>query len=266
MVRVPAVAGQFYRADKEGLSKDLDNMIPADCEKVDAIAAVAPHAGYMCSGDVAGEVYARLKPKSTYIILSPNHTGYGSCFSASREPWETPLGEAEIDEDVLNAIEAQTSLIEEDPVAHKYEHSVEVQIPFIQKIAPQARVVPLTVSHGRMNEYVEVADAIYSAVKGTGADVTVISSSDMTHYESRAAAQEKDKLAIQKILDIDAEGLLDVVEKNGISMCGSIPTAIMLIYAKKMGAKKSVLVKYSDSGEVTGDTLQVVGYAGIIVS
>jgi AmmeMemoRadiSam system protein B len=265
MVRDPAVSGQFYPASKKGLLEELEGMIPDCPNKIDAIGAVVPHAGYIYSGPVAGEVYARVKPKSTYIILSPNHTGYGARFASWAEPWRTPLGVVGVDKDLLASIMQNTDLITEDPSAHVFEHSIEVQLPFIQETSPAALIVPLTVQHGTLSEYQDIADAIVSAVKQTGREAMIIASSDMTHYESRRNAKEKDQKAIQAILDLDAEGLLDVVERNNISMCGYIPAAIMLMCANKMNAKKSELVKYSDSGDVTGDTTQVVGYAGMLI-
>jgi len=265
MARDPAVAGQFYPADKRALLRELEALIPDRPDKIDAIGAVVPHAGYVYSGSVAGEVYAELMPKSTYIILSPNHTGYGARFAAYREPWRMPLGPVDVDKYLLAAIMRNTGLIKEDPAAHVAEHSIEVQLPFIQKTAKAANIVPITVRYGNLPELREVADAIVSAVREADREAVIIASSDMTHYEPREVAKKKDQMAIQAVLDLDAEGLLNVVEENNISMCGYIPAVIMLMCANKMDAKEGKLVKYSDSGDVTGDTAGVVGYAGIIV-
>lgn len=264
-MRDPAVAGQFYPGDKKSLLRDLDEMIPHGADKIDAVGAVAPHAGYMYSGKVAGEVYSRLKPKETYIILSPNHTGYGARFASSAEKWRTPLGDVDIDLGLLDAITANTDLIKEDASAHVMEHSCEVQVPFIQKISPRSKILPITVQMGTIEELTSIAGAIARGIGETKRGATIIASSDMTHYESRQMAKEKDYKAIQAVLDLDAEGLLKTVSKYNISMCGCIPTAIMIMCANKMGAEHSELIKYSDSGDVTGDTQQVVGYAGIIV-
>jgi len=266
MVRAAVVAGQFYPGDKDNLEKELNFLVPDIKSKIKAIGAIVPHAGYMYSGAVAGEVYARLAPGSTYLIISPNHTGYGKRFALSNEPWETPLGNVAINVDLLKNIRDGSRLIEEDPEAHIAEHSIEVQLPFIKKTAPSADVVPLTVQVGEIEELKEISEAIVLAIKTSGRDVVIISSSDMTHYESRETAEKKDKFAIDEILDLNAKNLLSVVEEKNISMCGYIPTAIMLFCAKKLGAKYAELVKYSDSGDVTGDIRQVVGYAGIVVS
>ena len=155
--------------------------------------------------------------------------------------------------------------MQEDREAHIFEHSIEVQVPFIQKTAPDAKIVPITVLHGSIAQLQEVADAIASTITETGGDAVIIASSDMTHYESRESAKKKDQMAIQKILELDPEGMLQTVEGKNITMCGYIPASIMLMAAKKLNAKKAELVKYTDSGDVTGDTAQVVGYAGIIV-
>ena len=265
MAREAYVAGQFYPGDKNRLIEELLDIIPENKNKINAIGAVSPHAGYTYSGAVAGEVYAKLNPKGTYVILSPNHSGYGADFAASAEPWRTPLGPVEIDRDLLGAAMRRTGLIVEDRTAHAFEHSAEVQIPFIQMTAPGAKIVPITVRYGSLDELKEVAEALAAAVKDKNGDALIISSSDMTHYESRQSAGRKDRMAIQKVLELDAEGLLDVVERNDISMCGYVPTAIMLMCAKALDASKAELVKYIDSGDVTGDTAQVVGYAGIVV-
>ncbi|MEA3489296.1 MAG: AmmeMemoRadiSam system protein B [Candidatus Omnitrophota bacterium] len=265
MVRDPAVCGQFYPGERESLLRDLDKMIPERSDKIDAIGAVSPHAGYMYSGAVAGEVYARLKPRRTYIVLSPNHSGYGVRFASCAEAWRTPLGDIDVDGDILSAMKSHTNLIEEDKTAHVFEHSIEVQLPFIQKTAPSAKIVPLTVKFGNLSELQEVSEAIVSAVAERKRDTVIISSSDMTHYESRRSASRKDKMAIQKVLELDPEGLFEVVERNNISMCGYIPTVMMLMCARGLNAEKAELIKYADSGDVTGDTQQVVGYAGIIV-
>lgn len=265
MIRRSVVAGQFYPSAKQELLLELEGMIPRANKTVDAIGAVIPHAGYIYSGNVAGEVYARMRPKDTYVIIGPNHTGYGARFAASGDDWQTPLGRAEIDRVLLGEIIKGSGLVVEDVSAHAAEHSIEVQLPFIQRTAPTAKILPMTVKGGSFAEYEAVASAITDAVKKTGRNVVIIASSDMTHYEPRRVAGEKDNKAIEAVSRLDAEKLIDTVEANDISMCGYIPAAIMLLSAKKLGAKKGELVKYADSGDVTGDVMQVVGYAGMIV-
>jgi len=265
VTRTPVVAGQFYSADKQNLFTDLDTMIPQCSNKVEAIGAVVPHAGYMYSGCIAGQTYAKFKPASTYVILGPSHTGCGARFALSEEPWQTPLGMVEIDSDFSQAIINKTGLITQDSRAHAAEHSIEVQVPFIQKTAPTAKIVPMLLQYGTFAEYREIAAAIIFAISQTKGNTVIIASSDMTHYETREITGKKDKLAIQKLLDLDPQGLLNIVEKNDISMCGCIPAAIMLMCANEIGVKNAELIRYADSGDVTGDTNQVVGYAGIVV-
>ncbi|MFH1395149.1 MAG: AmmeMemoRadiSam system protein B [Candidatus Omnitrophota bacterium] len=266
MLREPQVAGQFYPAEKKELLETVIRSMAGGFHKINACGVVSPHAGYMYSGAVAGEVYSRIKPKNTYIILGPNHTGFGEPFAAFSGSWKTPLGLVHADTVLLKTIMNNTGLIVEDVSAHMYEHSIEVQLPFIQKISPEARIVPITVRHSNLEDLREIAEVITESLRKTKKDAVIVASSDMSHYETRQIASKKDKKAIEKIVELDPEGLLDVVEREDISMCGIIPTAIMLFCAKKMGACKAELIKYTDSGEVTGDTAQVVGYAGIIVS
>ncbi len=265
MTREAVVSGQFYPAEKDILLKDVTGMIPDGDKIVDAIGAIVPHAGYMYSGAVAGAVYSRLKSKTTYIVLSPNHTGYGAQFAISSESWHTPLGEVWIDGELVEAVMKNDSPLSLDEEAHREEHSVEVQLPFIQKTSPEAKIVPITMQYGNISELKVISDAIIFAVEDIGRKCVVLASSDMTHYECRESAKEKDALAIGKILDLDSEGLFDIVRNNNISMCGVVPVTVMLMCANRLKAKKAELVKYADSGDVTGDTDQVVGYAGVII-
>lgn len=266
MLRKAAVAGQFYPEEEDTLLDELNELIPKTEEKVDCIGAVVPHAGYMYSGSVAGKVFSRINAASTFVILSPNHTGNGPRFSLSTDDWQTPLGVAKSDTELAEVILNSSNVIQEDQLAHAFEHSVEVQLPFIKKLFPDAHVVPITVSHGGLDELRNVAEVINSASKELARDITVIASSDMSHYESRESASRKDKLAISKLLDMDAKGLLEVVSREHITMCGSTPAAIMIMYAKLAEAQKAELIEYTDSGRVTGTIDEVVGYAGVIIS
>lgn len=266
-MREPVAAGQFYPQDPGTLRREMANLIHPvrEEDKVDAIGAISPHAGYMYSGGVAGEVFSSIEAKGTYIIIGPNHTGYGAPFSLSAEPWHTPLGDVDIDMDLAEAIRERTSLIEEDKSAHMTEHSIEVQLPFIQTVSAGAKILPLTVSRGEFRDLAEIGRAIAGAVNSISAEVCIVASSDMTHYETRASASAKDREAIEKIIELDAEGLMRTVEAHNISMCGYVPSVIMLITAIGLGARNAKLIKYTDSGRVTGDTDGVVGYAGIVV-
>ena len=264
-MRLPVVAGQFYPGTKNALLHDLETlMLLGKCKK-DVIGIISPHAGYMFSGAVAGEVYSSIVPKSTYIILGPNHTGKGSRIASSKESWSTPLGEVAVDIELLDSIMNKTTLLVEDKIAHTFEHSVEVQLPFIQKISPEARIVPISIKSGSLQEYEDLAGALIATIKQESTQAMIVASTDMTHYESRKIAKYKDQKAIDEIFKIDGKGLIRVVEQQNISMCGYISTAVMLMVASGLGAKKAELLKYMDSGEVNGDINEVVGYAGVVI-
>jgi AmmeMemoRadiSam system protein B len=218
----------------------------------------------MYSGAIAGKVFSRIKPAETYVLLGPNHTGMGPRYSLSGEHWQTPLGLAERDKTFSDALKKRTSLLKEDTQAHSREHSIEVQLPFIQWTSPEAKIVPIAVMGDEPSELAEIGRAIAKTASDLDSRVVLIASSDMTHHASRELAKKKDSLAIERMLKFDAAGLIETVEKNDISMCGYLPAAIMLYAAVELRALRAELVAYSDSGEVTGDD-RVVGYAGLIV-
>jgi len=265
MVREPVVQGRFYPENPKKLGAVLDKMVPPCGTRVKAIGALSPHAGYMCSGEVAGKVYARMEPSGTYIILGPSHTGYGAPFAISDEKWRTPLGLVDVDHGLIDLLVNNTDLFKIDPAGHTGEHSIEVQIPFIQRTAPGALIVPITVKWDGLRELAEVGRAVALSIREAPRRVTIIASSDMTHYEPRDAAGRKDRQAIEKILDMDAKGLFDKVHGSNISMCGYLPATVMLFAAQELDVQKSELIEYTDSGDVTGDISDVVGYAGIVL-
>lgn len=263
MIRKAICAGSWYPAEKKDIEEYLDLKAP----KTGALACVSPHAGWMYSGKVAGAVFSRLENYDTYIIIGPNHTGLGP--QASVYPsggWQMPLGEVGIDTDLAASILKMSEFLEPDVLAHSREHSIEVQLPFIQYYNPDALIVPILLMTDRFEVCSDLGNAVYQSVKASGRKVLVVASSDMTHYENQRYASKQDHLAIGKILDLDAKGLMDIVLDRGISMCGVAPTASAIIAAKKAGAEKSELVKYATSGDVTGDFDAVVGYAGMILS
>ena len=267
MKRKPAVAGHFYPASPRDLSRQVDGFITPDAEKEDAIGIVSPHAGLVYSGAVAGAVYSRIRIPRTVILIGPNHTGLGRPVSImSSGSWQMPTGELNIDEDVAERLKQRSGLIEEDIAAHTMEHSIEVQLPFILHLSADTMIVPIIMMSDSLDVCREVGEALADVIKGTDHPVLIAASSDMSHYETDTTARRKDNMAIKKVLDMDPEGLYAAVINEKISMCGIIPAAVMLYAAGKLGAKKSRLVKYMTSGEVSGDFDHVVGYAGIIVS
>ncbi|MBD3296668.1 MAG: AmmeMemoRadiSam system protein B [Candidatus Omnitrophica bacterium] len=265
MVRQPVAAGRFYPGTERQLSDELEKFIDDSREKIRATGILVPHAGYVYSGAVAGLVYGAIEPADLYIILSPNHTGQGPRYSVSAGSWRTPLGDMETDIDVASRIVSRTELLREDSAAHAYEHSVEVQLPFIQKTSPGAKMVAITVMPGDPGELTRIAESVAACARDFSGDVVIVASSDMTHYESRESASKKDNAALERIRDMDPKGLLATARDMNISMCGVVPTAIMLMASELLGASGTNLLRYTDSGEATGDTDQVVGYAGLIV-
>ncbi|GBE03873.1 MAG TPA: AmmeMemoRadiSam system protein B [Nitrospirae bacterium] len=267
MKRKPAVAGQFYPASSPDLSRQVDSFITPDAKKEEAIGIVAPHAGLIYSGGVAGEVYSKIRMPHTIILIGPNHTGLGRPVSImSSGSWQMPTGALNINEEIAERLKEKTGLIQEDTAAHTTEHSLEVQLPFILHFSGDTMIVPITMMTDSLDVCREVGEAIADVIKGTEHSVLIAASSDMSHYETDTTARRKDNMAIKRILDMDPEGLYAAVINENISMCGTIPVATMLYAARKLGAKESRLVKYMTSGETSGDYGYVVGYAGIIIS
>ena len=264
--RSPVVAGTFYPADAESLNAELDRLTPFIAKKKKVIGIISPHAGYIYSGAVAGELIATVTiPKKT-IIIGPNHTGLGPVASIMPKGiWSLPNGTVNVDSDLAEKIVSNTKILTPDESAHQREHSIEVQIPFLLRQRSDIEIVPITLMGLSLEPCRELGHSIAKAIKSVDEDVLIVASSDMTHYESAESAERKDKMAIEKILALDPEGLLEVVIRNQISMCGVIPATVMLFAAKELGAEKTSLVRYTNSGEVSGDYKQVVGYAGMMV-
>lgn len=269
LIRKPAVAGTFYPADPKDLQRELTRCLagPEVAKKRTAIGIVVPHAGYRYSGTVAGLLYRQLEIPRRVIILSPNHTGYGVPYSIMTQGgWETPLGVACIDEPLTDRLVKNCPLLKADWLAHQSEHSLEVQIPFLQRLKKDFQLVPVTLSFIPYEGCVEVGRALAKTVREAKEPLLIIASSDLNHYENQQVAEQKDQLAIDKIVALDPEGLYQTVRKEGVSMCGIIPTTVMLIAAKELGATQAELIQHATSGDVTGDYGSVVGYASLIVS
>jgi AmmeMemoRadiSam system protein B len=268
MIRQPAVRGQFYPSDPEDLKKIIASFgINKIKERKEAIACILPHAGYVYSGKVAAQALAGIKIGASCIIIGPNHTGYGVPYSLMKEgAWLTPLGNVPVDTALADELLKNSKYLEVDEMAHTYEHSIEVQLPIIHEMGrPDFSFVPIILASGDNLVYKDIAQAIASAVQKNKKEITLIASSDLTHYESQENANKKDKEAIQAILELDPEGLLEKIDRYQISMCGYIPTVVILAAAKILGAKKARLTAYQTSGDVTGDYSSVVGYASIVI-
>lgn len=265
MIREPVVAGTFYPASPGELKTMLQEMVDRKAEKVDAIGYYAPHAGYIYSGAVAGATVSRIKPGETYIIMGPSHTGMGAPFSIMTEgTWKTPLGEVEIDPLLAKKILAGSRYLKDDQLAHLQEHAIEVQLPFIQYFKPDFKLVPIILRDAPAAVYQNIGQAIAGAVRESSKKVVIVASGDMTHYEPQKAARTKDMRAVEAMLALDAEKLLNRVRELNITMCGYAPAATLIFAAKELGAEKAELVKYQTSGDITGDMSSVVGYAGVV--
>ncbi|MFZ3090018.1 MAG: AmmeMemoRadiSam system protein B [Nitrospirota bacterium] len=273
MIRQPAVAGRFYEGSPALLKKEVGRFIVEGIKKERAIGVVSPHAGYIYSGAVAGAVYSHVIIPKTIILLGPNHTGIGKAVSVFPEgEWVMPNGAVVIDTKMVGLILKHSKTASADYHAHQYEHSLEVQIPFLQYFTTDFSIVPITIMDTSLRTCRDIGEAIAQAVlerrKGEGekgGDVLIVSSTDMTHYETHDSAKAKDKKAIDRILALDPEGLHKTIKENNISMCGFAPTTALLYAARMLGAKEARLIKYMTSGEVSGDYDQVVGYAGVVI-
>ncbi len=268
MIRFPAVAGQFYPGDKTSLTANLNELCNKDIkEKRKALAVVSPHAGYVYSGGVAGETFSRVEIPEDVLVLGPNHHGHGAEVALmNKGGWSMPMGDVPMNTGLGKELIQSSSIIQEDELAHRYEHSLEVQVPFLQFFQKNLSLAPIVVSHISYDTCLEVGKDIARAVKTYNKEILIVASTDMTHYESREAAKGKDTLAIERVLALDPMGLYQTVLGNRISMCGIMPTTVALIAAIELGAKKAELVRYTDSGEASGDIGQVVGYAGMIIT
>jgi MEMO1 family protein len=283
-LRTPVVAGRFYPGHADELLRDIreysfPGTTSVESGRITAIGCVAPHAGYIYSGGVAGAVYSRLEIPRHCVILCPNHTGKGRPLAVMAETtWQTPLGEVAADMDMSARLLRRFPALQEDSAAHRGEHAIEVQLPFLQTRQRELKIVPIAVGTSDFDVLRGLGEALADVIgdrlqesqeegheDDSGSKVLIIASSDMNHYESDAVTRIKDRRAIERVLAMDARGLWEVVLNEDISMCGFGPTVVMLTAAKVLGATSSTLVKYATSGEVSGDYESVVGYAGIIV-
>ena len=266
MIRPPAVAGTFYPSDPRALARQVAEFCADGAPKAKALGCVVPHAGYMYSGHVAGAVYAAIEIPARCILLGPRHYPRGESMAILTEgSFETPFGDAPIDSTLAQELATACPRLREDTVAHEREHSLEVQIPFLQKLVKDFRFVPVVLGTDRYPVLEELGHAVAHVVARQSGPVLVIASSDMNHYESDSVTRAKDERAIERILSLDPRGLYDTVRNEEISMCGYAATVAMLVAVRELGATEAQLVRYATSGDINGDREQVVGYAGIII-
>ncbi len=267
MIRRAAWSDQFYPGQPAALRRDLEKYLAGTSEKIPSpIGCIAPHAGYMYSGAVAGAVYGRMELPRRFIILCPNHTGRGAPLATMSEgEWQTPLGDIPIDAGLAGQLKKLCRLLQEDAEAHRREHSLEVQLPFLQKLQPELQFVPIAIGTDSLEALEQLGHAVAEAIRDRRERVLVVASSDMNHYENDERTRLKDRRAIDRVLSLDPRGLYDTVHRERISMCGYGPTVAMLTAATDLGARQAELVRYATSAEASGDYSQVVGYAGMVV-
>jgi|SRR5271166_5833253 len=269
LLRHPAVAGRFYPGNPDDLRAEAQSYLAQTSSTnapVRAIGCIAPHAGYMYSGHVAGAVFARIEIPRLCVVLCPNHTGFGHPLAIMSEgAWETPLGEVPIAAEFAQTLKRQFPALHEDSAAHRAEHATEVELPFLQVRQPELTFVPIALGTSQFEVLEQVGKALAEVIRQNPNPVMIVASSDMNHYESDAVTRAKDHRAIERILTLDPRGLFDVVTQQKVSMCGFGPAVVMLTAARQLGAKSAELVKYATSGDVSGDRDMVVGYAGVVV-
>jgi MEMO1 family protein len=264
MKRMPAVSGQFYPGTASGLSRALLTLTREVEAPEPAIGVVVPHAGYVYSGAVAGEVFSSVRIPGRAVIFCPNHTGLGEDVSVmSHGAWRMPWGDVPIDEELAARLETACPLLREDASAHSREHAIEVQLPFLHRFRPDVRIVPVALGRLSLEECRELGENVADAIAGDAERPLLVASSDMSHYVPDAVARTKDRMAIDRMLALDPEGLFGTVRTERISMCGVLPATVVLFAARRLGATSARLIKYATSGDVSREFDQVVGYAGL---
>ena len=267
MLRLPAVAGRFYPSNSKELTALVREYAQPDAQHppISVKACLVPHAGYMYSGHVAGAVFARIALPAKIIVLGVRHYPRGEPAAILLSgAWRTPLGDAAINAALAEELRRECPLLREDSVAHSGEHSLEVQVPFLQVLAPGFTFVPVALGTVRFESLVSVGEGIARVLGNAKESVLLLTTSDLNHYEDDATTRVKDKKAIDRLLALDPRGLYDTCRNEDISMCGLGPAVAMLTALNALGAKKPELVKYATSADVSGDGSQVVGYAGMI--
>lgn len=270
--RPPAVAGRFYPGDGAALSRQVAEFLARGAPAAGAdrpspaLGVMAPHAGYMYSGEVAGRVFADVDVPERIVVLGPNHTGLGRRIAVvGAGSFRLPGAEVPIDEELAAAVLAEVPGAEVDHEAHRFEHAIEVELPFLRARRPDLRIVPVVLAGLAEADALGVGEGLHRAAQRVGASVLVVASSDMSHYLSDREARRVDHQALAPLLAFDPPGLYRTVRENDISMCGFIPATAMLTYARLAGAQAPSLVGYATSGDTSGDKTRVVGYAGVVV-
>ncbi len=272
-VRGPAVAGAFYPDSKKGVTDQLKELFSrwgidmdglGERERIDCAGVVVPHAGWPYSGYVAARTLADVPKKKTVVLMGPNHYGLGPDFSISGDDeWETPLGKVDVDTKLAEGVAAE-SAAELDELAHLREHSIEVQLPLLQTVLDDFRILPISIKHYAPDErFLGVCQELGSVLAEKAEGALFVASTDFTHYEPQEAAMRKDEAAMGRIEELDGAGLFREIRELGISMCGYAGVAAAMSAGRALGASKAERVAYMTSGDTTGDVSAVVGYGGL---
>lgn len=273
-VRTPAVAGMFYPSEKKELEQAIKDAFlhkfgpgefPPSQDKKKIYGVICPHAGYMYSAPIACQSFYAISSDlpELFVIVGPNHWGIGSDVATMKDAkWQTPLGEIEVDSEAAEEISRIAEVIEIDSFSHSREHSLEVQVPILQEMSSNFKIVPIALINQSKKTALQVGSAIADIAKKRR--IMVVGSSDFTHYEPNEIAHEQDAALIEPILKLDVDGFYDILQEKKVSACGYGAIASTMVACKKMGAERGELLKYATSGDVTGDTSSVVGYGSII--
>ncbi|PLX99032.1 MAG: AmmeMemoRadiSam system protein B [Desulfuromonas sp.] len=266
MIRQPAVAGSFYPADANQLTSDVQRLLQTDVEPHQAYGIIVPHAGYIYSGALAGEVISTVEIPEKVILLGPNHHGAGPALSVSNaDEWLTPLGPIPVATELRNQLVRDIPQLSLDNQAHQYEHSLEVMLPFLLQRQAALEIIPIAVAWIGLEDCLNLGDALAREIKRLGDDILLLASTDMNHFKPADETERLDAMAIAAMTGYDPERLYQVVRDNRISMCGVLPAVVVMQAARKLGATSCQLIRHTHSGKVNGDYHNVVGYAGFTI-
>lgn len=267
MIRPAAVAGSFYPVSPTELHAEVTRLLHAELSPQAAKALIAPHAGYLYSGAIAGEVIAATQIPRIVLLLGPNHYGAGADIAVSAaDSWATPLGPVPIAEALRRQLCAEISGLLVDERAHQQEHSLEVLLPLLLQAQPQLQMVPIALRSLSLQQCLRLGTELAAVVKAFPEEVLLLASSDMNHFQDAETTEQLDFMAIRKMTAFDPGGLYQTVQENNISMCGVLPAVVVLQAARELGATGCKLLRHSHSGQINGDNRRVVGYAALTIA